>query len=541
MAAPALAETVFPTPVATSTPARRPNVLLIVSDDLGTMLGSYGDATARSPNIDRLAGRAVQFDRAFVNQAVCSPSRNAVLLGMRPDTLGIYDLVTDFRRSRPDAVTLPQWFRQHGWRTECIGKIFHPTPGSHDDPASWSVPCQYPNRTRTDHQAGAAPGAARKGATPRSKDTASRTKGANAPGKPAAFGAPDVPDDMQPDGAKASLAIDRLRAAKAHPDEPFFLALGFSRPHLPFVAPKKYWDLHDRSGIGLASVRTPPAGAPKYAPQFGGELRHGFRGIPATGPLDDDLQRSLVRGYRASVSYMDAQVGRVLDELDRLGLAQDTIVILWGDNGFHLGDHGMWCKHTNYEQAVHVPLIVAAPGTRTGVRSGSLVENVDLFPTLCRLAGLPVPPGLDGRSFVATLHDPEAPTKDHVLHVYPRDVPGKGRRMGRAVRTERYRLVEWKAIGAPAKEAEIELYDYETDPLERENLAAARPRVVAKLRAMLARHPEAKPSVAIARTAAAPGQGHLACLDPDRDDAASRDVCEGPLPRGERPGGPSTP
>ncbi len=471
-----------------SVAAPKPNVLLICVDDLKPILGCYGDKLVKSPNIDRLAARSVQFNRAFCNQAVCSPSRNSLLTGLRPQTLGIYDLGTNFRRARPDAVTLPQLFKQNGYRVEGMGKIFHVGHGNTNDPASWSLPHWNANVV-----AYALPASQAKAGLTREEALFSNKSAKDLP-RGAAYESADVPDHTYPDGALADHAIERLRAAKEKPAEPFFLAVGFVKPHLPFVAPKKYWDLYDRSSFKLAEVRTPPAGAPVYAPQSGGELRQ-YSDIPETGPLNDDLQRTLIHGYHAAVSYMDAQLGRVLAEL---GLAENTIIILWGDHGWHLGDHGIWCKHTNYEQAARIPLLVAAPGVKAGSRSGSLVETVDIYPTLCELAGLPAPAGLDGRSFVPTLRDPAAPTKDHAIHVYPRNAPGKGPVLGRAIRTERHRLVEWKKIGAPASEADLELYDYEADPLERKNLAAAQPEVVAHLRAMLARHPEAKPQISSA-------------------------------------------
>lgn len=479
----------------TASAAEKPNVLLICVDDLKPVLGCYGDKAVKSPNIDRLAKRAVTFERAFCNQAVCSPSRNALLTGLRPQTLGIYDLGTNFRKARPDAVTLPQHFKRHGWRTEGLGKIFHVGHGNTDDAASWSVPHWKANVVAY--------------ALPESKAPAGLTREealfANKPAKDLPKGAPyesaDVPDNTYPDGALADEVARRLQAARKRPDEPFFLAVGFVKPHLPFVAPKKYWDLYDRAAFRLAEVRTAPAGAPSYAPQFGGELRQ-YRGVPENGPVPDELQRTLIHGYHAAVSYMDAQVGRVLDELDRQGLARNTIVVLWGDHGWHLGDHGMWCKHTNYEQAARIPLLVAAPAAPAGAHSASLIETVDIFPTLCELAGVPQPSGLDGRSFAATVRDPAAATKDHAIHVYPRTGPNKTPLIGRAIRTARHRLVEWKKIGAAPESAELELYDYEADPLETKNLAPEQPAVVAEIRALLARHPEAKPQISATATPA---------------------------------------
>ncbi len=472
-----------------STPAEsRPNVLLICVDDLKPLLGCYGDKTVQSPNIDRLAAASVLFERAYCNQAVCAPSRNTLLTGLRPQTLGIYDLGTNFRLARPDAVTLPQFFQQHGWRTEGLGKIFHVGHGNHEDPASWSVP-----HWKAKVVAYALPESKAKQGLTREEALFENQAAKNLP-RGAAYEAADVPDNTYPDGALADEVIRRLQAAQARDTVPFFLAIGFVKPHLPFVAPKKYWDLYDRSAFQLAEYRTPPVGAPSYAPQQGGELRQ-YANIPEQGPLDDELQRTLIHGYHAATSYMDAQLGRVLDELDRLGLAHNTIIVLWGDHGWHLGDHGIWCKHTNYEQAAHIPLLVAAPGLPAGTRTTALVETVDIYPTLCELADLPIPVGLDGRSFAATLRDVTSPTKDHAIHVYPRTAPGTGAVLGRAIRTDRYRLVEWKKIGAPGDTADLELYDYASDPLETKNLASEQPEVVKQLQAMLARHAEASPQV----------------------------------------------
>ncbi len=300
---------------------------------------------------------------------------------------------------------------------------------------------------------------------------------------------------MYPDGRIADEAIRRLEAAKARPDEPWFIAVGFLKPHLPFCAPKKYWDRYDPAALPLPELNQPPKGAPPFAPTTWGELRQ-YSDIPETGPLDEAKTRHLIHGYHAATSYMDAQLGRVLDAVEANGFAENTIIVLWGDHGWHLGDHGMWCKHTNYEQAARIPLIVVAPGVaKAGAKTGALAETVDLYPTLCELAGLPVPGGLDGSSLVAALRDPEgAATKEAVFHVYPR-----GQLMGRAVRTARYRLVEWKRPGSPADTAQLELYDYQADPAETKNLAAEQPGVVAELRAILAKQPEAKPQVAAAK------------------------------------------
>jgi iduronate 2-sulfatase len=464
---------------------RRPNVLFICVDDLKPIAGCYG-GTAKTPHIDRLAARGVRFDLAFCNQAVCAPSRNALLTGLRPQTLGIYDLGTNFRRSRPDAVTLPQYFKQHGWRTEALGKIFHVGHGNQEDPASWSAP-----HWRANVVAYALPESRAKKGLTREEALFSNQPAANLP-RGAAYEAADVPDNAYPDGALADEAVRRLAAFKERPSEPFFLAVGFVKPHLPFCAPKKYWDLYTRDDFSLAARRTPPEGAPRFAPTNWGELRQ-YRDMPEVGTLTADQERTLIHGYHAATSYMDAQLGRVLDAIDANELAKNTVIVLWGDHGWHLGDHGMWCKHTNYEQAARIPLIVVAPGAAAGAKSASLVESVDIYPTLCELAGIATPKDIDGASFAATLKQPATTVEDVALHVYPR-----GNRIGRAVRTARHRLVEWKVPGAPAESAEVELYDYEKDPAETKNLAAEQHETAAELRAILAKQPQARPQIAVA-------------------------------------------
>ncbi|HRT10506.1 MAG TPA: sulfatase-like hydrolase/transferase, partial [Candidatus Paceibacterota bacterium] len=307
----------------------------------------------------------------------------------------------------------------------------------------------------------------------------------------------DLPDNTYADGRIAEEGIRRLRAAAARPEQPLFLALGFVKPHLPFCAPKKYWDLHDRKAFKLAEQTQPPVGAPRYAGKTLGELNQ-YTPVPEQPPLSEDLQRTLIHGYYAATSFMDAQVGRVLDELDRLGLSERTIIVLWGDNGWHFGDHGAWTKHTNYEQANRIPLMIVAPGvTKPGSHTRQLTETVDLYPTLVELAGLPapeVPQKLDGVSLVPVLRNPEVRVRDHAYHAFPRQRAGQPI-IGRAIRTERYRLVEWKKPGAPRDTADFELYDYQSDPLESTNLASRLPAVVENLSRVLARHPEAKPEI----------------------------------------------
>ncbi|WP_414661727.1 sulfatase [Horticoccus sp. 23ND18S-11] len=480
----------------------RPNVLLICVDDLKPLLGCYGDPTSKTPNIDRLASRGTRFDRAYCNQAVCSPSRNSLMTGLRPTSTGIYDLPTNFRVATPDAVTLAQYFQREGWRTESMGKIFHRGHGNFEDTASWSVP-HWTSSTGTyitkEALAIKASGMASQTGPAVAKgepgDKGYRPANANGPAVEIA----DAPDNAYPDGQVADEAIKRLQAAKQNPGQPLFLAVGFVKPHLPFSAPRKYWDLYDRAALKLAPVQTAPVGAPSYAPTSWGELR-AYAGIPADGPLSEATQRELIHGYLAATSYMDAQVGRVLDELDRLALSANTLIVLWGDHGWHLGDHGQWCKHSNYEEATRIPLLVIDPRQgRPGTSSRALVETVDIYPTLAELAGFAapnVPQQLDGRSFAAVIRNPSSATKDAVFQVYPRSRPGDGAILGRSVRTDRHRLVEWKKPGAAPATAELELYDYVADPLETRNLASEQPEVVGRMRAILATQPEAKPQIA---------------------------------------------
>ncbi len=481
--------------------ASKPNVLFIIVDDLKPLLGCYGDQKIQSPNLDRLAARGLRFDRAYCNQAVCSPSRNALLTGLRPTTIGIYDLATNFRDARPETVTLGQWFKQQGWRTEALGKVFHVGHGNHDDPASWSLPVWTPKAPRYALKENKAVLEANTSAAVKAGlevETSTTVRGL-------AVECADLPDNTYGDGLIAEEGVRRLRAARENSGQPFFITLGFAKPHLPFVAPKKYWDLYERSSFPLPRRQTPPDGAPEFAATTWGELRN-YTDIPDVGPLTPELQRQLIHGYHAAVSYTDAQVGRVLDELDRLGLAENTIIVLWGDHGWHLGDHGMWCKHTNYEEATRIPLFFVAPKvTKPKTHSAALVETVDIFPTLCQLVKIPPPPGLEGTSLVPVLGNPGTKTKDAVFQAYPRLPKGVGPILGLAVRTERYRLVEWKAVGAPADTAILELYDYQADPDETQNLAQSQPEVVAQLRAILARQPEAKPQFVNPDSAVADG------------------------------------
>jgi iduronate 2-sulfatase len=465
-----------------------PNVLLICVDDLKPLAGCYGDALAQTPNLDRLAARGVRFDRAYCNQAVCGPSRYNLMLGTRSTTSGLYTFGRELRDVYPEAVTLPQHFIQHGYRAESLGKIYHIGHCTYGDSTSWSVPhhkdlvIEYVD-----------PASKPDGQLTREEAFFSNAK-TDRPNRElprgAAWEMPDVPDEAYADGRVAREAVRRLEAAKAR-STPFFLAVGFARPHLPFSAPKKYWDLYDRAKFTLSPDTTLPKGAPPYAGKRIGELNQ-YTPVPERPPLDEDLQRTLIHGYYASTSYMDAQLGVVLDGLDRLGLTYNTIIVLWGDHGFSLGTHGEWTKHSNYEEMNRIPIIFAGPGVKQGAGTSALAETVDIYPTLAALAGLPAPKGpqpIDGASLVPVLQKPGSKVKDHVYHAFPRPRPGRGDWLGRAIRTERYRFVEWLPADGSKAEPDYELYDYIADPGERENVASAQPAVLAELKQILAAHP----------------------------------------------------
>ncbi len=463
--------------------SKRTNVLLILVDDLKPSFGAYGEEWVHSPNLDRLAASGMRFDMAYCNQAVCAPSRNNLLIGSRSTSIGVYSLGLHFRNAVPDAVTMPQYFKQHGYHSAGIGKVFHIGHGNKNDEHSWSVPFQpdkvidyvLPESTN--------------GQLTREEALFSNQSARGLP-RGAAWEKAAVDDGAYADGRIATEGIKRLQSY-AESGEPFFLALGFTKPHLPFCAPEKYWDLYDPSAMPLAEYTEPPAGAPRYAGKTIGELNQ-YKPVPEEPPLDETLTRTLIQGYYAALSYMDSQVGRVLDEVDRLELGDNTIIVLWGDHGYHLGDHGTWTKHTNYEQANRIPIIMSAPGvTSPGSSSDALVETVDIYPTVAELAGLPIPSGpqpIDGESLVPVLKQTVPQVSDHAYHCFP-----KGGHMGRAIRTKQYRLVEWKPLGNPNASPEYELYDYKNDPLEMKNLARDQPETIAELAEILARHPAAKP------------------------------------------------
>ena len=445
--------------------AEKLNVLFIAIDDLRPELGCYGQPV-KSPHIDRLASQGMLFERAYVQVALCMPSRVSMLTGRRPDTTGVVDFSVRFRSVLPDVVTLPQHFRNNGYHAAALGKIFH-----NDDKTSWSEPLFKSQRAEDDYHTDFG-----RKVMAWTKEDHRRltyvwdlgdgiTKTKRPGGLP--WEAPVIPDNAVRDGQLADAAVARLQKLK---DRPFFLAVGFHKPHLPFIAPKKYFDLYDRDAIEPAKNPFPPKDAPKYATYNWNDLRH-YYGIPDVGPVSAEQARDLKHAYYACVSFVDAQVGRVLAELDRLKLREKTVVVLWGDHGWQLGEHGMWDKHSNFETSTRIPLIVSAPGFKPG-RTRALVESVDLYPTLAELAGLSLDSDLEGHSFVQLLGDPDRDWKTAAFSQYRRVIPGYGkiaRGMGYSMRTDRYRLTEWRVPGTDFRE--YELYDHHADPQENVNLA----------------------------------------------------------------------
>lgn len=448
------------TAVPSSSARQKLNVLMIAVDDLRPQMGCYGDPGAITPHMDELARRGMIFDRAYCQMAVCNPSRASLLTGLRPDTLRVWDLKTHFRTHLPDVVTLPQHFKHHGYHTECIGKIYH-DPRSHRDEKSWSVEEKL---AFTDEVGG-------------KYVLAENINVLGASGliqKAAATESANVPDNAYIDGQVADAAVNTLRALSVRPT-PFFLAVGFRRPHLPFSAPRKYWDMQQPDRIGPVANPLAPVDVPPIALHDSRELR-GYTDIPELGDLSDGQVVHLRHGYYAAMSYIDAQIGKLMAELDRLGLRESTLICLWGDHGWHLGEHGLWGKTTNFELDTRSPLMIAIPGQSTaGSRSKSLVEFVDVFPTLIELCGLPPVEDLEGVSLIRILQDPEATVRDGALSQFRRASPlasgGVASRMGYSMRTDDWRYTEWTDVKT-GRVHERELYDHHHDPGETINLAA---------------------------------------------------------------------
>ena len=447
------------------TASTRPNILFIAVDDLRPSIGCYGDTHAITPNIDALASRGVQFNRAYCQVAVCNPSRASLMTGLRPDTLGVWTLPIHFREARPDAVTMPQWFRRFGYHAVSHGKIFHnPTP----DPQSWSEPIRPLPRLSPAYPAGTA----QRIRDVQAKLPATDWRKNNLRGP--ATAAPEISDQALVDGARTSLAIEDLRRL-AQDDKPFFLAMGYIRPHLAWIAPKKYWDLHDPETLPVITDGQVTPDTPPYALSSSYELTHYVDLIDFPKPwedrrIDTAQARHLMHAYYACVSYVDAQIGRLLNALDEAGIADNTIVVLWSDHGWKLGEFNGWGKMTNYEIDTRVPLILVAPNLpHPGRQSEELTELLDLFPTLCDLAGIDKPDFVEGTSLMPHLLDPGTAVNAAAFSQYYRRFEDR-EYMGYAIRSPDYRFVEWRDFATGTVTAR-ELYDHRHDPSETADIA----------------------------------------------------------------------
>ena len=483
----------------------KPNILFIAVDDLKPLLGCYGNTLVKSPNIDRLAKMATVFNKNYCQQAICGPTRASIMTGTRPDVTKIWNLTTQMRDANPNTLTLPQYLITQGYTTSGIGKIYHPSSAIGGvDPVSWSIP--YLKSKESDFPAELGLPANGQYQLPETKarmtpDIIAERKQQNKDlaandENPKSIKGPsteciDLPDNAYQDGVNALLAKDQI-IALSKSDKPFFMAVGFSKPHLPFVAPKKYWDLYKREDMPIAPFQEHSKNGPLIAYHQSGELRN-YLDIPefATLPADSlriglkiEKQRELIHGYYAAVSYMDAQVGILLNTLESLGTLDNIIIVLWGDHGWHLGDHDLWHKHTNFEEATRAPLIIAGPGIKAG-KTSSLTEFVDVFPTICDLAGVSIPKNLDGKSLKPLMLNNKTKGKEYSISQYPRKLKKAemtklgytdAKMMGYSLRTNQYRYTIWmnnftsKQAFNESQVYASEMYDYVKDPLEKVNV-----------------------------------------------------------------------
>jgi len=428
-----------------------PNILFIAVDDLRPELGCYGYEHMHTPNIDRLVSQGMAFTNAYCQQAVCSPSRNSIMTGLRPDALKIYDLGTNFRETWPNVVTIPQYFIQHGYHSESIGKIYHIWHGNHDDSLSWSVNPWNPWDAENNIPE-----------IIRGDTTGLESSHPKVNGKRIAWYPSEMPDNNLNDTKITNRAIERLKDLK---DRPFFLGVGYLKPHLPFVAPNRFWDLYDPDKISIPEKQI-PEGSPEFAMNNSGELTCCYYKFDSI-PVPDEIARNLIHGYYASVSYIDHEVGRLLNVLEELGLSKNTIIVLWGDHGWKLGNYGQWCKHTAYEYDARTTLIFKTPWINPGSNtSNSLVELLDVYPTLCEEAGLPIPEHVQGKSLSPVLQNPGLSVKDFALSQWP-----SGKTMGYSLRTQDYRYVSWQKNMSRDSVVAIELFDHRSGQEERINIA----------------------------------------------------------------------
>jgi arylsulfatase A-like enzyme len=484
---------------------KKMNVLFIAVDDLKPVLGCYGDKLVKTPNIDRLAMRGTIFTQCYCQQAVCGPTRASLLTGLRPDNTKVWDLKTRMRDVNPDIISLPQYLIDQGFTTQGIGKIYDSRCVDKDlDAPSWSVPYYKNSDNYLAESTGKPEAGYQKFETKelakkyRAEGESKGLKGSELTDYIQKFVRPsvecvDVPDNAYNDGSNALFAKDIL-AKLAKEEKPFFFAVGFSKPHLPFVAPKKYWDMYKREEMPVAPFQQKAKNSPDLAYHRASEL-YAYSDIPSIASFSDqkgggldlplDKQKELIHGYYASTSYTDAQIGILLNALDSLGLSKNTVIVLWGDHGWHLGDHNLWCKHTNFEQATRAPLLISAPWIKPS-KTNSQVEFIDIFPTVCDLAGVTVPGHLDGKSLVPLMKNPRSKVKEYSVSQFPRSYNAMeterlgyslGEFMGYSIRTERYRYTVWTKNNFRSTQPfnsdliiATEMYDYQKDPNETVNV-----------------------------------------------------------------------
>lgn len=417
-----------------------PNILFIAVDDLRPELGAYGAKHIKSPSIDALAAQSLLFERAYCNIPVCGASRASLLSGVRPGRHRFIGYSTYMDKDYPGVTSLPMHFKNNGYNTISNGKIYH---HKDDDKKAWdevwSPAPRTPNSWRDYYL----------------QENIDREIKGEKRGMP--YEKADVADTVYFDGRIAEKSMDDLKKLKAQ-NKPFFLAVGFLKPHLPFNAPSKYWDMYDSANITLPNNYLQPESTPKEAFHNFGELRH-YAEIPDKGPVSDETAKKLIHGYYACVSYTDAQIGKLLNALKTLELDKNTIVVLWGDHGWNLGDHQLWCKHCNFESSLHVPLIVRTPGQTEGKRTSAITEYIDIYPSLCELAGLTIPEHTDGESFVPLLNG-EQREKDYAIAKF---------RDGVTVIKDDFFYTEWLDEKDQIK-ANM-LFNHANDPLELNNLA----------------------------------------------------------------------
>jgi len=482
------------------------NILFIAIDDLKPILGCYGDKLVKTPNIDRLAARGTVFLQNYCQQAVSGPTRASLMTGMRPDYTKVWDLKTKMRDVNPNILSIPQYFISSGYQTAGIGKVYDSRCVDDElDKPSWSIPYYKKADKYYASKTGIPAGGQYQLAETKTKfkkyaleGEAKGLKGKELTNFVAKYIKPsvectDVPDNAYADGANTLQAKEILKKL-AKGNKPFFFAVGLSKPHLPFVSPKKYWDLYKRDQMPLAPFQKKAKNSPDMAYHTAAEL-YAYSDIPEISSFSDqkvgldmpiEKQKELIHGYYAATSYTDAQVGILLDMLDSLGLSKNTIIVLWGDHGWHLGDHNLWCKHTNFEQATHAPLIISSPGINPSTTK-SPTEFIDIFPTLCDLSGITVPSHLDGKSLVQVMKNPQVTVKEFSVSQYPRtrnklDTErlgwSDGQFMGYSIRTKQYRYTIWlkdsyRSYKPYSKDLVVatELYDYNKDPNETINVA----------------------------------------------------------------------